>query len=160
MDAEKVSGLIADKVITEIKGHMPDDAIRAEFRDTIKNIAEGVLNWEIDLDKKVAGTTKENPLPPPSQQNSSGNGYPSGPRGKSLYSDFDPFPFGKHKGVEMYQVPNNYWDWMSTQSWVEKDWPGIFKYMNGESAMSTEESGAAPDAGYNPELDKGDNIPF
>ena len=152
MDAEKVSGLIADKVIKEVRGHMPDDAIRSEFRDTIKYIALGVLNWELEQEAKATP-------PPPQRKNGNGAASSSEARGKALYSDVDPFPFGKHKNTIMCQMPNHYWDWLSTQAWVEEDWPGVFKYMNGEVAEGMQES-SAPEASYTETQEEKDNIPF
>lgn len=43
-------------------------------------------------------------------------------------SDTDTFPFGKHKGKRMQDVPSSYLDWLAGQPWI-KDWPAVESYI-------------------------------
>lgn len=42
-------------------------------------------------------------------------------------SDESPFPFGKHKGTPMLQVPLSYLNWFLAQDWASK-WPAVIAY--------------------------------
>jgi hypothetical protein len=53
-------------------------------------------------------------------------------KGKPYYSNVDPFPFGKHKGVPFDEVPEGYLRWFMDQSWANQ-WPGIVRWYNGET---------------------------
>lgn len=54
------------------------------------------------------------------------------------------FPFGNHKGKHFDQVPQNYWDWIEKQEWLDK-WPAVKAYSDQrkkqkkELTLSTEE---------------------
>lgn len=43
-------------------------------------------------------------------------------------TDSSPFPFGKHKGRKMKEVPAAYLDWLSGQSWLV-EWAGVAEYI-------------------------------
>ena len=43
-------------------------------------------------------------------------------------NDFDRFPFGKHKGELLMDVPDGYYRWLSEQDWL-KDWPALAAYV-------------------------------
>lgn len=47
---------------------------------------------------------------------------------KSPLKDTDQFPFGKHKGRRMKDVPAKYLDWLSEQDWLSS-WPRVRAYI-------------------------------
>jgi len=47
-------------------------------------------------------------------------------------------PFGKHKGVDMDQVPATYLDWLHGQDWI-KNFPDVLKYIEENREMITKQ---------------------
>ena len=45
-----------------------------------------------------------------------------------IMRDGDPFPFGKHKGTKMKDVPADYLDWLRGQPWIGQ-WPLVDAYI-------------------------------
>ena len=43
-------------------------------------------------------------------------------------ADTDLFPFGKHQGEQMCDVPVSYYTWFVRQTWA-KDWPQVYDYV-------------------------------
>jgi len=56
----------------------------------------------------------------------------------SILTDKDPFPFGKHRGVRMIDVPASYLDWAGGQDWIGK-WPDVEKYIIDNRAVINKE---------------------
>lgn len=52
--------------------------------------------------------------------------------------DSDPFPFGKHKGRPMEEVPASYLDWLRDQPWLG-DWPAVKEYIERNARIIDEE---------------------
>jgi len=44
-------------------------------------------------------------------------------------NDDSPFPFGRHKGKPMRDVPASYLDWLRGQSWLPQ-WPDVAEYID------------------------------
>ena len=43
--------------------------------------------------------------------------------------DDDLMPFGKHKGEKLVDIPDSYFRWLSTQEFVEEQYPELFEYI-------------------------------
>jgi uncharacterized protein (DUF3820 family) len=47
-------------------------------------------------------------------------------------------PFGKHKGVDLDQVPATYLDWLHGQDWIKK-FPDVLKYIEDNRGLITQQ---------------------
>lgn len=43
------------------------------------------------------------------------------------HGDDDIMPWGKYKGDNLSEVPDDYWRWFVGQEWAH-EWPGLFDY--------------------------------
>lgn len=48
-------------------------------------------------------------------------------RGPRLHDD-SPFPFGKYKDEPCGEIPDDYYHWLSKQSWID-EWPNVLQYI-------------------------------
>lgn len=69
-------------------------------------------------------------------------------------------PFGKHKGEEVTDLPDQYLEWLSEQEWFEEKYGFLYKLVNDERTTREEQGEYFPDGypeGFDP-YDECDSI--
>lgn len=60
------------------------------------------------------------------------------PIDRTPWTDESVFPWGRHEGVPLQDVPPAYLLWLFEQPWI-KDWPGLYAYLKSNEDLLLEE---------------------